>query len=75
MNIKLIRRAATIAVCGMAMLNVHAAAAQGAIDNSALSSLAFREHKRTFGLVGGVHVAGGGQRPSRADDRRVMGAG
>ena len=51
MNIKLIRRVATIAVFGMAMLNVHAAAAQGAIDNSALSSLAFREHKRTFGLV------------------------
>ena len=51
MNIKLIRRVATIAVCGMAMLNVHAAAAQGAIDNSALSSPAFREHKRTFGLV------------------------
>ena len=51
MNIRLIRRAATIAVCGMAMLNVHAAAAQSAIDNSALSSLAFREHKRTFGLV------------------------
>jgi hypothetical protein len=38
MNIKLIRRAATIAVCGMAMLNVHAAAAQGAIDNSASRS-------------------------------------
>lgn len=27
------------------------ALAQGAIDNSALSSPAFREHKRTFGLV------------------------
>lgn len=27
------------------------AAAQGAIDNSALSSTTFREHKRTFGLV------------------------
>jgi len=32
-------------------LNVASALAQGAIDNSALSSPTFREHKRTFGLV------------------------
>jgi len=48
---RLIIRLVAIALSGMAMLNVHSAAAQGAIDNSALSSPAFREHKRTFGLV------------------------
>ena len=35
----------------LAALNVASALAQGAIDNSALSSPTFREHKRTFGLV------------------------
>jgi hypothetical protein len=48
---RLISRLAAIAISGMAMLNMHSAAAQGAIDNSGLSSPVFREHKRTFGLV------------------------
>lgn len=34
-----------------ATLGVQSAMAQGAIDNGALSSKEFREHKRTFGLV------------------------
>lgn len=42
--------AAAIAVGALA-LSAQSALAQGAIDNSALSSPAFREHKRTFGLV------------------------
>lgn len=41
--------AAAIAVVSLA--SGQSALAQGAIDNSALSSPAFREHKRTFGLV------------------------
>jgi len=48
---KLIRYIATIAISCIAMLNFHPVAAQGAIDNSTLSSPVFREHKRTFGLV------------------------
>ncbi len=44
-------RIAAMACAGILMLQVHNAAAQGAIDNSALSSKEFREHKRTFGLV------------------------
>jgi hypothetical protein len=48
---KLISYLVTIAISCIAMLYVHPAAAQGAIDNSTLSSAAFREHKRTFGLV------------------------
>lgn len=40
-----------IALAGSALVAVQPALAQGAIDNSALSSPAFREHKRTFGLV------------------------
>src|SRR5436190_2910781 len=35
----------------IAIINVQGVAAQGAIDNAALSSPTFREHKRTFGLV------------------------
>lgn len=42
---------AIAAVAALAGLNTGSAAAQGAIDNSALSSKEFREHKRTFGLV------------------------
>lgn len=42
---------AAITVCGMTLLTVLPAAAQGAIDNSSLNSPTFREHKRTFGLV------------------------
>lgn len=51
MKIRLAGRIAAIVVSGMAMLNVHPTLAQGAIDNSGLASPAFREHKRTFGLV------------------------
>ena len=41
-----------VAIAGaLAAQNVASALAQGAIDNNALSSPAFREHKRTFGLV------------------------
>lgn len=43
-------RIAIIACAGILTLPVPNAAAQG-IDNSALSSKEFREHKRTFGLV------------------------
>jgi hypothetical protein len=43
--------AAVIAVTCVTALNVQSAGAQGAMDNSALSSPTFREHKRTFGLV------------------------
>ena len=44
-------RIAAMACAGILTLQVHAAAAQGAVDNSALASKEFREHKRTFGLV------------------------
>ena len=40
-----------VLAAGLTALHTEKAAAQGAIDNSALSSPAFREHKRTFGLV------------------------
>jgi hypothetical protein len=42
---------AVVIAVALAALNVASALAQGAIDNSALSSPTFREHKRTFGLV------------------------
>lgn len=51
MKLKLFGRAAVLAVAGLALLQGGTAVAQGAIDNSALSSTTFREHKRTFGLV------------------------
>ena len=51
MNMKLIIGAAAIALAAIATLSIQRAAAQGAVDNSALSSKEFREHKRTFGLV------------------------
>ena len=44
-------RIAAMACAGILTLQVHNAAAQGAVDNSALASKEFREHKRTFGLV------------------------
>jgi hypothetical protein len=44
-------RVAAIACAGTLAFLVHGAAAQPIIDNSALSSKEFREHKRTFGLV------------------------
>lgn len=40
-----------VLAAGLTALHIEKASAQGAIDNSALSSPAFREHKRTFGLV------------------------
>lgn len=51
-----IRYATALLVAGTALLPLQMAQAQttqsqGAIDNSALTSPAFREHKRTFGLV------------------------
>jgi hypothetical protein len=42
---------AVVIAVALAASNVASALAQGAIDNSALSSPTFREHKRTFGLV------------------------
>ena len=51
MNIRMTRCLATIALSATTLLAAHPATAQGAIDNSALASPAFREHKRTFGLV------------------------
>jgi hypothetical protein len=48
---KLVGHIAIAALAALAGLNIGTAAAQGAIDNSALSSKEFREHKRTFGLV------------------------
>lgn len=51
MRFKLLGRTAAIAIAGLAMLQSGTASAQAAIDNSALSSPNFREHKRTFGLV------------------------
>lgn len=40
-----------LVMAGSALIATQPARAQGAIDNSALASTAFREHKRTFGLV------------------------
>src|SRR5262245_56667989 len=42
---------AVVIAVALTALNVASASAQGAIDNSTLSSPAFREHKHTFGLV------------------------
>ena len=43
--------AAVLVVAGAAIFQVQNAAAQGAVDNNALSSADFRRHERTFGLV------------------------
>jgi len=51
MKVKTVGFMVAIAISSMAMFNVHDTSAQSAIDNSALSSATFREHKRTFGLV------------------------
>lgn len=51
MRLKLFGRAAAIAIAGLTMLQAETASAQTGIDNSALTSPTFREHKRTFGLV------------------------
>ena len=42
---------AALVMAGSALIATQPALAQGAIDNSALASATFREHKRTFGLV------------------------
>ena len=51
MKLRMTNCLAAIAFSATALLAVKPAAAQGALDNSALASPAFREHKRTFGLV------------------------
>ena len=51
MKIKMANCLAAVALSVTALFNGQPATAQGAIDNSALSSPTFREHKRTFGLV------------------------
>ena len=40
-----------LVMAGSALLSAQPALAQGTVDNSSLASSAFREHKRTFGLV------------------------
>jgi hypothetical protein len=47
----MLARTLMIAAVAATCLHVNIARAQSGIDNSALSSSAFREHKRTFGLV------------------------
>lgn len=51
MRKKIVPGVAAIAVAVFAALSVNSALAQSGIDNAALTSPAFREHKRTFGLV------------------------
>ena len=51
MRKKVVTGTAAIAVAVFAALNFTSALGQSGIDNAALSSPAFREHKRTFGLV------------------------
>src|SRR4051812_3419513 len=51
MKMKLLTGLAVAAAAVIAAVTIERAAAQGAIDNAALSSATFREHKRTFGLV------------------------
>ncbi|MDI1288012.1 MAG: hypothetical protein PSV46_26775 [Reyranella sp.] len=51
MKTKMTNGLAALALSATALFAVQPVVAQGAIDNSALSSPAFREHKRTFGLV------------------------
>lgn len=51
MKIKLVGGLTAIVLAGSTLLASQPALAQGAIDNSSIGSPAFREHKRTFGLV------------------------
>ena len=51
MKSKLAGCIAATALFSLALLGVQSALSQSAIDNSALGSPEFREHKRTFGLV------------------------
>lgn len=51
MNSTILGGVTALVMAGSALISTQPALAQGAIDNSALASTAFREHKRTFGLV------------------------
>lgn len=51
MKLKIAGGLAALALVGSALMSAQPALAQGAIDNSSIGSPAFREHKRTFGLV------------------------
>ena len=51
MRKKIVTGLAAIAITVVAGLDLNSALAQSGIDNASLSSPAFREHKRTFGLV------------------------
>ena len=51
MKINIVGGLTALALASTSLLAVQPALAQSAIDNSALTSPAFREHKRTFGLV------------------------
>ena len=51
MKFKIAGGLTALALVGSALLFAQPALAQGAIDNSSIGTPAFREHKRTFGLV------------------------
>lgn len=51
MKFKIAGGLTAVALVGSALLFTQPALAQGAIDNSSIGTPAFREHKRTFGLV------------------------
>ena len=51
MKLRIAGGLAALALVGSALMSAPPALAQGAIDNSSIGSPAFREHKRTFGLV------------------------
>ncbi len=51
MKSKIFNALTAIALAGSTLMAVQPALAQGAIDNSSIGAPAFREHKRTFGLV------------------------
>ena len=51
MKLNIVRGLTALALAGSALMAAQPALAQGAIDNNSLASPAFREHKRTFGLV------------------------
>lgn len=51
MKSRIIGGLTAIALAGSALIAAQPALAQGAIDNSSIGTPAFREHKRTFGLV------------------------
>jgi len=51
MKIKIAGGLTALVLAGSALLAAQPTLAQGAIDNSSIGSPAFREHKRTFGLV------------------------